>query len=83
MAGTKFRGLDLKEEDTIGLRYLFLVLPTVISYYLRNDLGTEKLQVALRAADNEPAAVGFMRASLLMDLRSGDYGSNVSKFVKS
>jgi hypothetical protein len=85
LSGTKFKfGFKLREEDTAIVRYFFLILPTFVSYYLRNDLGTEKLELALRANQGSNAiSVEFMRTCLLLDLRLSDYEKSVSKFVKS
>jgi hypothetical protein len=84
VAGTKIKGFQLKEDDTLALKFLFLILPTLVTYYLRNDLGTDKLQLALRSiGEGQPTSINFMIASLLMDLRSSDYQSVAKVFIKS
>jgi len=64
-------------------RFLFLSIPTIISYYLRNDLGSDKLDLVLRREDRDrPSSVEFMRASLFLDLRLKEYPGIINKIIR-
>jgi hypothetical protein len=75
--------VDLEAAPAYVLRYYFLIVPTVISYYLRNDLGSEKLDLILRQEDSErPTSVEFIRACLFLDLRLDEYTTVVKRIVR-
>jgi hypothetical protein len=68
------------------LRYLLLNTPTIISGFIRDNLGTEKLRLILASitpAGNTSATVRFLNEGLYLDLRLPEFIRRVDNFRKS